>query len=53
MTGYFVPLKSGGTLLVSMMRVDLGSDIPRFAFKTTLGVTIAWSMGTLQSLSNK
>ena len=53
MAGYFVPLENGGTLLVSMMRVDLGSDIPHFAFKTTLGATVAWSMGTLRTLSNK
>ena len=53
MVGYFVPLKNGGTLLISMMKVDMGSDIPHFAFKTTLGVTVAWSMGALRTLSNK
>jgi len=53
MMGYFVPLASGGTMLVSIMRVDLGPDIPRFAFKTTLGATVSWGMSALRKLSNK
>ena len=53
MMGYFVPLAGGGTMLLSIMRVDLGPDIPRFAFKTTLGATIAWGMSALRKLSDK
>lgn len=52
MMGYLIPLESGGTLLLSMMRVDLGPDIPRFAFKTTLGATVAWAMGALRKLAD-
>ena len=54
MMGWFVPIDSGrGTLLIAVMKVDLGPDIPRFAFKTALSATVAWSMSSLRKLSDK
>lgn len=53
MMGWFVPLETGGTLLIGVMKVDLGPDIPRFAFKTALAATVTWSMTALRNLSAK
>ena len=53
MMGWFVPLEGGGTLLVFIMQVDLGPDIPRWAFFTALAATAVWSMAALNKLSSK
>ena len=53
MMGWFVPLESGGTLLVFVMQVDLGPDIPHWAFLTAVAATAAWGMDTLNKLSNE
>jgi hypothetical protein len=51
MMGWFVPLEGGGTLLVFVMQVDLGPDIPHWAFFTAVAATAVWSMGALNKLS--
>lgn len=53
MMGWFVELKGGGTLLVFVMQVDLGPDIPHWAFFTAVAATAAWSMAALNKLSRK
>lgn len=53
MMGWFVPLEGGGTLLVFIMQVDLGPDIPQWAFFTALAATAVWSMNALNKLSSK
>lgn len=35
------------------MRVDLGSDIPRWTFLSTVAVTGVWSMSRLMELAKK
>ena len=42
--------KGGKTLLTIVMRVDLGSDIPRWAFLTTVAATGIRSMKSLNSI---
>jgi hypothetical protein len=53
MMGWFIPLESGGTLLVFLMQVDLGSDIPHWAFQTAVAATAAASMRTLNKLTKE
>ena len=53
MIGWFIPLESGGTLLVAVMKADLGPDVPRFAFKTALAATVTWSMNALRNLCDR
>lgn len=53
MMGWFVALEGGGTLLVFVMQVDLGPDIPHWAFFTAVAATAAWSMAALNKLSSK
>lgn len=53
MMGWFVPLESGGTLLVFVMQVDLGPDIPHWAFLTAVAATASWGMDALNRLCNE
>lgn len=54
MMGWFIPLpQSGGTLLVFVMQVDLGPDIPHWAFLTAVAATAAWGMDALNKLCNE
>mmetsp|Transcript_29866 Transcript_29866/g.42600 ORF Transcript_29866/g.42600 Transcript_29866/m.42600 type:complete len:361 (-) Transcript_29866:180-1262(-) len=50
---WFIDDGKGGTLLVILMRVDLGSDIPKWAFLTTVAATGVWSMRALIKLSKE
>ena len=53
MMGWFVPLEQGGTLLVFVMQVDLGPDIPHWAFLTAVAATASWGMDALNRLTNE
>eukprot|EP01036_Dinobryon_divergens_P022451 gene22451-30708_t len=48
---WFLDDGTGGTLLVILMRVDLGPDIPNWAFLTTVAATGVWSMHAMMKLS--
>ena len=49
---WFVDDNLGGTNLLIVMRVDLGKDVPHWAFTTTVGAMGVWSMQSLMKLLN-
>lgn len=53
---YFIPVKSGGTLIVAVMRLDPGDDIPRMALPTLVrsyGGSVLKALGTLSQKIDK
>jgi hypothetical protein len=50
---YYIPKSGGGTILLVVMKVSLGADIPRWAFLTTIAATGVWAMQALQNLIDK
>lgn len=49
---WYIP-EQYGTKLIVIMRVDLGKDIPRWIFLTTIAATGIWSVNALKKLLEK
>lgn len=48
---WFIDDKEDGTILLVMTKLNLGKDIPKWAFLTTVALTGIWSMESLKTLT--